>query len=375
MKKEAQRRPAWTTHALAALAGALAAPAMAQTPPASSVTLYGQATAALTYKNHQTGGTNVKEVSNSALASTLFGFRGTEDLGGGMVAVFRLESAMNTDNGTAGATVGSTSKFWNRQSYVGIGFNPMVLVTVGRQFHVSADRVIQSLDVYNVAGPTLHVTPLGLFGVNRYVGNDSRVDDSIKVRLRGPAGVTGAVSFGADDGAGRSYALDLAQVTQTYHAGAYAARFQSPTVIAATGQRPEHTVWGVGGQHQVGPVRLFLHYAQSELDSTTANRPVQKNRLIAPALSAGLGVVTYKLAYYHDKGTNLNGVAGRNGIKETLVTSAEYYLSKRTSLYAAAFSNRFKDGYKLDPVNIAALTRDAAANSTSGFSLGMRHDF
>jgi predicted porin len=82
-----------------------------------------------------------------------------------------------------------------------------------------------------------------------------------------------------------------------------------------------------------------------------------------------------KLAWYHDRGRNLNGVAGRDGNKDTAVASGEYALSRRTSLYAAAFSNRFTDGYRLDPVNIAALGRDPAASSTSGLSLGVRHDF
>jgi predicted porin len=85
--------------------------------------------------------------------------------------------------------------------------------------------------------------------------------------------------------------------------------------------------------------------------------------------------LTLKAALTHDKGTDLNGVAGRDGSKVTTVASAEYALSKRSSLYAALFSNRFADGYELDPVNIAALGRDPAASSTNGFSLGVRHDF
>jgi hypothetical protein len=41
----------------------------------------------------------------------------------------------------------------------------------------------------------------------------------------------------------------------------------------------------------------------------------------------------------------------------------------------AVFSNSFKDGYQLDPLNIAALSRDPAAARTAGYSIGMRHEF
>ena len=68
-------------------------------------------------------------------------------------------------------------------------------------------------------------------------------------------------------------------------------------------------------------------------------------------------------------------MAGRNGTKETLALSAEYWLSKRTSAHLAFFRNSFKDGYKLDPVNIAGMGRDPAASSLQLYSVGMRHDF
>lgn len=343
---------------------------------ASSVQIYGQATAAVTHVTNQTGDTSLTSLGNSLFAASLLGLRGTEDLGGGMSAVFRLEAGFNMDTGNVGAQVAGTTKFFNRQSFVGLNLNPQVSLTLGRQFHASTDRVIQTMDVYQVSGTSLAVAPLGLFGVNRFVGNDTRADDSIKLRVRGPAGLVAGYSHAMRELGGKSHSFDLAQVTKDYSVGAYYVTYDAPTVIAATGVRPEHTAWGLGGNALLGPVRLYAHLMRSSLDATVAGRGAQENRIVHLGLSWPVGALTtVKAAYYHDKGETLNGFAGRDGTKKTAILSADYALSKRTTLHAGVFSNRFTDGYKLDPVNIAALGRNPSASSTSGITMGMRHDF
>jgi len=232
------------------------------------------------------------------------------------------------------------------------------------------------MDVYNLGGTSLANTPLGLFGVDRFAGNDSRADNSVKLRLRGPMGLTAALSHGLREDTGRSQSFDVAQITPDYAVGAYGIRIRALNAVAATGAVPVHSVWGVGGQVPVGNLRLYLHYVNSQLDSSVAGRRTQNNRIWVPAISyLATPVLLLKAAYTHDSGKDLNGIAGRNGSKKTLVMSAEYFLSKRTSLNAVVFRNQFSDGYKLEAVNIAALNRDPAASSTQGLSLGIRHDF
>lgn len=354
--------------ALSMLAGHGAIQAQAQ--PSVPIQIYGQVTAGLTYLNHQTGATSTRDLSNNQFAASLLGFRGTEDLGGGISAFFRLEHGFNADNGTVAAT-----KFWNRQSFVGLNVNPMVTISLGRQFHAATDRAIQSLDVHNLGGTSLAVTPLALFGVNKFAANDSRADDSMKLRLRGPMGLTGGLSAAVNDGAGRSYSFDLAQVTKTYTLAAYAVKFESPT-ITANGTRPTHLAWGLGGNVPFGPVTLYGHYMHSQLDPSAVGRIQQKNKiLVLGSKWQASNQTVLRASYTHDKGTAINGVTGRDGNKRTVVLSADHFLSKRTSVNTGWFSNRFSDGYKLDPTNIAALGRDAAASSTSGITVGMRHDF
>ena len=310
-------------------------------------------------------------MSGNQFFASFLGFRGSEDLGDGMRALFRIETGINTDNGTPA----NATKFWNRQSFVGLE-NQWATITLGRQFQASTERVIQTLDVYNVAGPGLATTPLALFGVNKFSGNDTRVDDSVKLRLRGPDGLTGAITLAPTENNGRSRSMDIAKVGKDFSVGAYWVNYRSPTFAPAVGDMPEATSWGIGGNAMLGPVKLYVHYMSNTLEPSAAGRVDQKNRIIN--LGAAYWPATQvqlRAAWVMDKGTAMNGVLSRDGKKSTGVMSADYYLSKRTSLSAGFFTNRFTDGYRLDPVNIAALGRDPAASSTTGYTLGIRHDF
>ena len=94
-----------------AVLGAFAGAASAQ----SSVTLFGVVDLSANYIKN--GKTSVKSMNSDMLNSNRLGFRGTEDLGGGMTAGFWLEGGMAPDTGTAGgfnftrrSTVSLTSK-------------------------------------------------------------------------------------------------------------------------------------------------------------------------------------------------------------------------------------------------------------------------
>ena len=86
---------------LTAIAATLAAPAFAQ----SSVTVYGRLN--VTLESRKINGLTDKGVFNN---SSRIGFKGVEDLGGGLKAGFQLEHGFNPATGAAGGT------FWGRQS-------------------------------------------------------------------------------------------------------------------------------------------------------------------------------------------------------------------------------------------------------------------
>src|ERR1700754_1749666 len=81
----------------------------------SSVTLYGLIDAGLTYTNNQGGSHNFK-MTSGAVNGSRWGLRGSEDLGGGLKAIFTLEDGFSIANGT----FGQGGREFGRQAFVGL---------------------------------------------------------------------------------------------------------------------------------------------------------------------------------------------------------------------------------------------------------------
>lgn len=77
--------------------------------------------------------TSLKRVGSGGYAGSRLGFRGADDLGGGLRALFLIEHGFNADDGAAA----SPATFWNRQAYVGLA-SPWGEVLLGRQYSESA---------------------------------------------------------------------------------------------------------------------------------------------------------------------------------------------------------------------------------------------
>ncbi|WP_321880457.1 porin [Paraburkholderia bannensis] len=95
----------------------------------SSVTLYGVLDDSIAYVNNQKGHSNVYLRQGNLYASK-FGFKGTEDLGGGTSAIFDLQAGFDPNNGTAS----SSGLLFNRQAYVGLQNKTWGALTMGRQY-------------------------------------------------------------------------------------------------------------------------------------------------------------------------------------------------------------------------------------------------
>jgi predicted porin len=109
----------------AALLSAFAISAHAQ----SSVTLYGLIDTGLVYTNNQFGHSNW-QLNSSSTQNTVFGLKGSEDLGGGLHAIFKLEQGFLLNNGAqAFSGLGFGSQAW-----VGLQSDPYGGIQhVGRQ--------------------------------------------------------------------------------------------------------------------------------------------------------------------------------------------------------------------------------------------------
>ncbi len=103
--------------------GSLAGHVAAQS---SNVTLFGVVDSTLTWGSGSVS--DLKGVGSGGLAGSRLGFRGTEDLGGGLNASFMLEHGFNPDTGAQA----SPASFWNRQVYVGLGSTTLGSLQLGR---------------------------------------------------------------------------------------------------------------------------------------------------------------------------------------------------------------------------------------------------
>ena len=110
--------------ALAALVALGATSAQAQ----STVTLFGLIDVSAG-KFQSPGAKSTKGIDSGNMTTSFWGVKGTEDLGGGMSAVFSLESFLRADVGASGRFGADT--FWARNAFVGLASKDFGKVTLG----------------------------------------------------------------------------------------------------------------------------------------------------------------------------------------------------------------------------------------------------
>ncbi|WP_338770861.1 porin [Massilia sp. METH4] len=141
-----------------AVLGAVSSAAFAQ----SNVTIYGIVDASIVNERGGKAG-NVTKVSSGTANASRIGFRGTEDLGGGLSAIFTLETGYKVDDGTLDNT---SNALFNRQAFVGLRSKEAGTLTVGRQYTPWYNALAQVGDPFaaGLAGSAKNLFPAG--GVN-----------------------------------------------------------------------------------------------------------------------------------------------------------------------------------------------------------------
>jgi predicted porin len=106
----------------------------------TSVALYGRLDAGIEYVNHiaNTSGVNASRWSAEGgdWGTSMLGFRGTEDLGGGLSSLFDLETALQLMNGTTGG-----GRIFSRRAYVGLNDKTWGQLQAGRNLFIDSDGV------------------------------------------------------------------------------------------------------------------------------------------------------------------------------------------------------------------------------------------
>ncbi|MDD2545399.1 MAG: porin [Burkholderiaceae bacterium] len=344
--------------ALAVLAASGAA--MAQ----SSVTLFGIVDAAYQRVDGDGNG-NINRLVSGSNATSRLGFRGVEDLGGGLKASFHLEGALAVDDGT------STGFNFQRRSTVSVHGN-FGEVRLGRDYTPLFNNLV-AYDVFGTVGVgnsnNLNLTK-GVFGVVSATG--IRTSNAISYLLPSNLGgfygqATYAFGEQASNVAAPAHKNDgnLFGLRAGYANGPLNVSFAYGDVkLKAAG---DYTTYNLGASYDLNVVKLFANYGREEL-GTIATRGKAKNDSYILGLTAPVGPGTIKASYVH---VNQNNIAGNNDAG-LLAVGYVYDLSKRTAVYGTYARVDNKSGSTL--YNNGRATTEAGGN-TNGLEVGVRHSF
>ncbi|OON62226.1 porin [Massilia sp. KIM] len=354
--------------ALAVLAALFpTAPAQAQGSAQGSAQFYGLLDVGVEYLDHAAGGGSGVRVISGGKNTSRWGVRGSEDLGGGLKAVYNLEGGVLLDTGAADGAL------FKRQAYVGLDGSLGRLV-IGRSFTTTYDLVIK-FDPMGFAPNYSWATGGSASGPSKY-GMTTSFDNLVKY-----TGRSGAFTYGASIGLGEQ-AGDAAAGRKLAVGGSWSA--DGLAFMAAWEQVNGSTLAATGMGDSKRDRTRALHLAadyRSGAWRTTFGMRAYRMRPGQPAAAevrgdtfwGGVshvdGRVTLTAAIYHVNTRELP--AGRDADPSLLVARAMLALSKRTDLYLSLAHARADAG---QPVS---LSRDEAgdADTQSGLTAGIQHRF
>jgi len=325
----------------------------------SSVTLYGKVDLGLVLDSGNAGGKSVR-ISSGVTGGSRIGFKGVEDLGGGMKAAFQLETGYCADQ------AGGTSQA-NASTAFCTGSNAFM----GRQAHGDLTGAFGALSAgrqYSLGFNNL--STIDPFGTG-FAGQVNNIVDPSGIRLNNSAiystpnmgGFTASaeVAFGEqtgnweanrETGAGLTFASGPAYVGATFY-----------DVSNANGSGAAKKVYLLGGTYDFGVVKVHA-LGQKVNGSPTGAAAIDYLSLMAGVTVPVAGGNVMASYIRHNDRTSANSDANQIGIGYI------YPLSKRTSVYTAfaRIQNQHGAAYMVGNAT-------EAGTGTKAFNLGVVHNF
>ena len=375
---------------LAALTGAFATAAHAQT----SVTLYGLIDAGITYTNNQGGHSNVQE-TDGAINTSRWGLRGSEDLGGGLKAIFTLENGFNVSTGA----LRQNGRLFGRQAFVGLSDNQYGSVTLGRQY----DSVVDYLGPLALTGTQYGGTYFAHPFDNDNLDNDFRIDNSIKYQSANYNGLKFEGLYGFSNEAGEfsnnraySFGASYNYLGLTVAAG-YLQINNDVTSAVITNTNGvldgdntffagRQRTWGAGVKCVFGPATAGFVFTQTMLNQAFGISASQSGVTGGLALNGGSARFNnYEIngVYYITPAITLAGnytytdgsLNGADPKWNQVDIQAAYLLSKRTELYVQGeYQHVIESGLNIGAM-INGLSEASANNNQVAVTAGIRHTF
>lgn len=297
----------------------------------SNVEIYGVIDAGFTYVSDQNGSSDFAPKDGANYGNRL-GFRGSEDLGGGMKAIFTLEHGFDLNHGT----VAKYQPMFGRQAFVGLQTQAGT-VTLGRQY----DFVFDYLTQLNVGGfASVYAGHHGDF--DRISG--WRVDNAIKFKSANHSGWSFGAMYAPDEGqGGRTVSLGAGYYGGQWSLGAAYVKLKNttlnpefqiglPTFLGQTLpwdgtplKVDSQEVVALGGSYQLGALTLVGNTTQTTFKgfAATERQRVYEFGGIYPLAAQTLAIAGYQHSSLQGKQWN------------QLTLGVKHNLSKRTWLYAS----------------------------------------
>ena len=292
-------------------------------------------------------------VDSGGLTTSWFGFKGTEDLGGGLKANFALTSFIKVDTGSQGRFANDT--FFSRDANVGLS-GSFGSVSLGRGL---APNFVPSV-VANPLGDSFTFAPIILHmnvplfngtGWGSTTPSDTGWSNEIVYSTPNMGGLTANVHYQFGE-------QKTATTSGKKNAGINALYFGGPIALTAFYERAEVSNpnpaalasvkdnWMLGGSYDAGFLKAFATYGESETKTT---RVTGKTGTLGASVPFGSGKFLAAWA-----NTKMTGGAKR----DTVSLGYDYAFSKRSDLYAVVMHDKI-----------------TSFSSGTSYVLGLRHRF
>nr|WP_246541382.1 porin [Collimonas antrihumi] len=352
----------------------------------SSVTIYGVVDAGIVAVNKQktpSGGTgSVFALSSGGVSPSIFGFKGSEDLGGGLKANFDLEGHFFSNSGAGNQWGG----LFGRQANVGLS-SSFGTVTLGKQYSpavlafAATDPRGLKETFSGLISWALTQNPLNA-GTAKAPANSNAVIDvfvanaiSLSTKI---ADVNLSGSYSLGEVAGNNSANSVISLGATYTgpitlSAAYQSdRGQPAGMLGGSGVQTRK--YSVGAAYSIGDATLTANYLNNRNSDPASGASLAQYHVYGAGLNYRTSPSnTATLAYYYS--SNKSGVSDTS---RTWILSDDYALSKRTTLYALVSGVNAGSGYTsgaaFGVANDNAFLA-TAGKTTTAVQLGIKHSF
>ncbi|WP_213764916.1 porin [Caballeronia sp. dw_19] len=326
----------------------------------SSITLYGRIEESVNLQDFSGGKPGSTDGTRTALASdtSIWGMKGSEDLGAGMRAYFKLENGYNATNGA----LSNATEIWNRESYVGLSSPTYGSIELGRHWAPGV-WLSSRTDPFGRAEVGAQITLLQGSNVRGY---SMSLPSSVKYITPDFHGLS--ANFLATIPGGQALSSNQAVAIDYSHGPLYIgfeydnAAIAGSTVGQTIGATSSKTA-ALGATYKFQPVELFGYVQRNHV----ANLPNVLGYLLGVTIPTGPGG-EFRASFAH---TSNPGASA-----SLFAVGYNYFVSVRTEVYTAVarLNNGSKATFGMWPASQVFGT-SAPGQDITGFQVGIRHLF